>query len=94
METLLARALAAVVVLAAFAAGVTVLLVVAFDLQIEFAGNGMRPLFSFGAPDVHYTALEADRGTRDTAAMSAGAYARGEDGAPPAPAAPSRTPKL
>ncbi len=89
METLLARALAAVVVLAAFAAGVTVLLVVAFDLQIEFAGNGMRPLFSFGAPDAHYTALEADRGTRDTAAMSAGAYARGEDGAPPAPAAPA-----
>ena len=64
MTTLLLRALAAVAVLAAFAAGVVGFLVVAFDMQVEFAGNGMRPLFSFNAPDAHYAALEADRGSR------------------------------
>ena len=70
MTTLLLRALAAVVVLAAFAAGIVGFLVVAFDMQIEFAGNGMRPLFSFSTPDTHYAALEADRGSRsDTSGM-------------------------
>ena len=64
MTSLLLRALAAVVVLAAFAAGVVGFLVVAFDMQIEFAGNGMRPLFSFGAPEAHYAVLEADRASR------------------------------
>ncbi|MYD85292.1 MAG: PQQ-binding-like beta-propeller repeat protein [Acidobacteria bacterium] len=61
MRALLLRALAAVVVLAVFAAGVVGFLVVAFDMQVEFAGSGMRPLFSFGTPDAHYAALEADR---------------------------------
>ena len=65
MKTLLLRLLAGVVVLSAFAAGIAGFLVVAFDLQIEFAGNGFRPLFSFGAPDAHYAALEADRGSRE-----------------------------
>ena len=70
MTTLLLRALAAVVVLAAFAAGIVGFLVVAFDMQVEFAGNGMRPLFSFGAPDAHYAALEADRaGGSDTSGL-------------------------
>ena len=70
MTTLLLRALAAVVVLAAFAAGIVGFLVVAFDMQVEFAGNGMRPLFSFSPPDAHYAALEADRGNRfDTSGM-------------------------
>ena len=64
MTTLLLRALAAVVVLAAFAAGIVGFLVVAFEMQVEFAGNGMRPLFSFGAPDAHYAVLEADRASR------------------------------
>ena len=70
MKTLLLRLLAGVVVLSAFAAGIVGFLVVAFDLQIEFAGNGFRPLFSFGAPDAHYAALEADRGSRELEAAS------------------------
>ena len=67
MTAWLPRALAGVVLFAAFGAGVVGLLVVAFDLQIEFAGNGMRPLLSFGAPDAHYAALEADRANRPSA---------------------------
>jgi len=67
VTTLLLRVLAVIVVLAALAAGVAGFLVVAFDMQIEFAGNGMRPLFSFGAPDAHYAALEADRANRPPA---------------------------
>ena len=85
MTALLGRVLAGAVLLAAFAAGVVGLLVVAFDLQIEFAGNGMRPLFSFGAPDVHYAALEADRaGTTPAAPAVAGTNPAGL-----APAAPA-----
>ena len=85
--TALARVLAGVVLLAAFAAGVVGLLVVAFDLQIEFAGNGMRPLFSFGAPDVHYAALEADRaGATPAAPAVAGTNPAGLDPAAPATA--------
>ena len=85
MTALLVRVLAGVVLLAAFAAGVVGLLVVAFDLQIEFAGNGMRPLFSFGAPDVHYAALEADRaGATPAAPAVAGTNPAGLDPAAPA----------
>ncbi len=83
MTALLLRILAGVVVLAAFAAGVMGFLVVGFDMQIEFAGNGMRPLFSFGAPDAHYEALETDRGNRTSA---------GGVSAPEASRAPDRTP--
>ena len=89
MGRLLSRALAAIIVLAAFAAGVLVLLVVAFDMQIEFAGSGMRPIFSFGTPDAHFAALEADRGSRDPITPPADAPARDEDDAPPATAAPA-----
>ena len=71
MTTLLLRVVAGIVVLAALAAGVAGFLVVAFDMQIEFAGNGFRPLFSFGAPDTHFAALESDRADR-----------RADDGAP------------
>jgi len=67
MTTLLLRALAAVVVLAAFAAGVVGFLVIAFDMQVEFAGNGMRPIFSFSPPAAHYASLEADRVSRSDA---------------------------
>ena len=86
MTGLLGRVLAGIVLLGAFAAGVVGLLVVAFDLQIEFAGNGMRPLFSFGAPETHYAALEAAR--KETAATPSVAAdeAASEDRA--APAAP------
>ena len=84
MTSLLLRALAAVVVLAAFAAGVVGFLVVAFDMQIEFAGSGMRPLFSFGAPEAHYTVLEADR-----AGGPADRTIAGVDAAEPDPATPA-----
>ena len=68
--TILLRVLAGVGLLAALAAGVTGLLVVAFDLQIEFAG-GLRPMFSFGGPDAHYAALEADRASRPAGGTTA-----------------------
>ena len=64
MKTLLLRGLVAVVLLAAFAAGLVTLLVVAFDLQVEVAGNGMQPIFSFGDPDDHYAALAASRASQ------------------------------
>ncbi|MYD70590.1 MAG: PQQ-binding-like beta-propeller repeat protein [Acidobacteria bacterium] len=92
MGKLLLRVLAAIVVVAAFAAGVMVLLVVAFDMQIELAGSGMRPIFSFGTPDAHYAALEADRDERVGAAQPASAYASGSDGASPGPGAPDPAP--
>ena len=86
MTALAARVLAGVVLLAAFAAGVVGFLVVAFDLQIEFAGNGMRPLFSFGAPEAHYAALEADRHDAAATPSVAAEDAASEDGAAPAAA--------
>ena len=106
MTSLLLRALAAVAVLAAFAAGVVGFLVVAFDMQIEFAGSGMRPLFSFGAPDAHYAVLEADRASRPAgratplpasgpAAAERMAGGSGETAAPGAsPAAAGATPPV
>ncbi|MYN66089.1 MAG: PQQ-binding-like beta-propeller repeat protein [Acidobacteria bacterium] len=84
MTALAGRVLAGVVLLAAFAAGVVGLLVVAFDLQIEFAGNGMRPLFSFGAPEAHYAALEADRNDSAAAPSAAAEAATSENRATPA----------
>jgi len=92
MGRLVLRVLAAVGVVAAFAAGVMVLLVVAFDMQIELAGSGMRPIFSFGTPDAHYAALEADRDERVGAALPASSYASGSDGASPEPGAPDPAP--
>ncbi len=86
MTALAARVLAGFVLLAAFAAGVVGFLVVAFDLQIEFAGNGMRPLFSFGAPEAHYAALEADRHDAAATPSAAAEDAASEDGAAPAAA--------
>ena len=89
MTALAGRVLAGVVLLAAFAAGVVGLLVVAFDLQIEFAGNGMRPLFSFGAPEAHYAALEADRSDSAAApSVAASEDAASEDAASEDAAAP------
>ena len=86
MTALAARVLAGFVLLATFAAGVVGFLVVAFDLQIEFAGNGMRPLFSFGAPEAHYAALEADRHDATATPSVAAEDAASEDGAAPAAA--------
>ena len=98
MKTTL-RVLGGVALLAAFAAGVVGLLVAVFGMQVEFAGNGMRPMFSFDAPDAHYAALEADRGAAPAApggprrppgagpALEAG---RGAAPAAPGPDAPDR----
>ena len=85
MGALLTRVLAAVVVLTAFAAAVTVVLVVAFDMQIEFAGSGMRPILSFGTPEAHYAALEADRDRHDEAAVPAVSATRTGGATAPAP---------
>ena len=82
MKTLLLRALAVLVLVAAFAAGTVALLVVAFDLQIELAGNGMQPIFSFGDPDDHYAALAASRAIQPPpAAPATAATARRAGGA-------------
>ncbi len=61
MMAILWRAAAGVTILAAFAAGVVTMLVVVFDLQVELAGSGLRPIFSFGDPEAHYDALDAHR---------------------------------
>ena len=65
-----------------------VLLVVAFDMQIELAGSGMRPIFSFGTSEMHYAALEANRDQHDAATPPENSHASGSDGAPPAPDTP------
>lgn len=36
-------------------------LIYVFGLRIEFAGSGLRPLFSFDDPDQHFSELEANR---------------------------------
>ena len=55
------RVAASLAILATFAAGVVTMLVAVFDLQVELAGSGLRPIFSFGAPEAHYAALDAHR---------------------------------
>ena len=67
MNTWLLRALAGGVLAIAVAAGAAVFLVAVLDLQIEFAGNGIRPLFSFRNPEQHYAALDASRASRPAA---------------------------
>ena len=71
MKTLLVNTVGGVVGLAVFAGIVAGLLVAVFDLRVEFAGSGMRPIFSFGDPDDHYAALEADRSHQPTTAAPA-----------------------
>ena len=71
MKTLLVNTVGGVVGLAVFAGIVAGLLVAVFDLRVEFAGSGMRPIFSFGDPDDHYAALEADRSHQPTTATPA-----------------------
>ena len=58
------RALAGVAVLTVFASGVVTILVVAFDLQVELAGGGLRPILSFGDPEAHFAELDANRAAR------------------------------
>jgi outer membrane protein assembly factor BamB len=54
----LLQTLISLVALAALTLGV---LVYAFGMHVEFAGNGMRPMFSFDNPDEHFADLEANR---------------------------------
>ena len=76
MKTLLSRGLAGIVIFAALAAAVTAFLIGVFDLQIELAGNGLRPLFSFGDPDDHFAGLDANRAGHRSGAPSGGAPER------------------
>ena len=86
MRTLLLRGLAGIVIVAALAAAVTMFLIGVFDLQIELAGNGLRPLFSFGDPDDHFAGLEANRAGHRSAAQAGGGLDRGAPAAGAAPA--------
>ena len=90
MKTLLSRGLASIVIVAALAAAVTTFLIGVFDLQIELAGNGLRPLFSFGDPDDHFAGLDANRAGHRSAAPAAGGPDRAGDGA--AAGAPAAAP--
>ena len=73
------RALAGLAILAAFAAGVVAMLVVAFDMQVELAGSGLRPIFSFGDPETHFDALDANRAANPAPARTAATAARWTD---------------
>ncbi len=73
MRTLLLRGLAGLAIVVALTAAGTAFLIGVFDLQIEFAGDGFRPLFSFGDPDDHFAGLDADRASHRSAAPSDGA---------------------
>ena len=90
MKTLLSRGLAGIVIVAALAAAVAAFLIGVFDLQIELAGNGLRPLFSFGDPDDHFAGLDANRAGHRSAAPAGGGPARARDGA--AAGAPAAAP--
>ena len=86
MRTLLSRGLAGLVIVAALAAAVTAFLIGVFDLQIELAGNGLRPLFSFGDPDDHFAGLDANRAGHPPAAPAGGGLDRAAAAAGGAPA--------
>ncbi len=73
MTTLLLRVLAGLAIVAALTAAGTAFLIGVFDLQIEWAGSGFRPLFSFGDPDDHFAGLDADRASQRSAAGPVGA---------------------
>ncbi|MCY4659168.1 MAG: PQQ-like beta-propeller repeat protein [Acidobacteria bacterium] len=73
------RAAAGVAILAAFAAGVVTMLVVVFDLRVELAGSGLRPIFSFGDREAHYDALDAHRAALPAPARPAATAARWTD---------------
>lgn len=81
MRTLLLRGLAGLAIVVALTAAGTAFLIGVFDLQIEFAGDGFRPLFSFGDPDDHFAGLDADRASHPSAARPDGAAAAMAGGA-------------
>ena len=61
MTQLFRNVVGGVAALVVFVGIIASLLVTVFNLRIEFAGNGMRPIFSFGDPNDHYASLEANR---------------------------------
>ena len=61
MKKLLLRIATGSLVVAACLSIIVALLINVFDMQIEVSGNGMYPIFTFGDPDDHYAALEANR---------------------------------
>ena len=73
------RAAAGLAILGAFAAGVVTMLVVVFDLRVELAGSGLRPIFSFGDPETHYAALDAHRAANPAPARATATAARWTD---------------
>ena len=80
MRTLLLRGLAGLAIVAALAAAGTAFLIAVFDLQVELAGDGFRPMFSFGDADDHFAGLDADRASQRSTARpdaAAGAVAGG-----------------
>ena len=44
-----------------FSGTLLAILIAGFDLRIEFTGSGLRPIFSFGDDDDHFTELENNR---------------------------------
>ena len=88
MRTILLRGLAGLAIVVALAVAGTALLIGVFDLQIELAGSGFRPLFSFGDPDDHFAALDADRVGQRSLPREGGADAvAGEASPSPSPSA-------
>ena len=71
LRKILLNAVIAIVTTAAFAGLAIGFLVIAFDLRVELAGNGMRPIVSFGDPDDHFARLEANRAGARVAAPAA-----------------------
>ena len=66
----IALALAALVALAAASAGI---LYTMFDLRVELAGSGMRPILTFGDAEEHYDTLELNRSQHYSRLLPAGA---------------------
>ncbi len=85
MTTLLLRGLAGLAIVAVLATAGTAFLIAVFDMQVELAGDGFRPMFSFGDPGDHFAGLDADRASQHSAARPDGA-ANAVNGSGPVPA--------
>ena len=48
------------------------ILVVGFDLRVELAGGGLRPIFSFGSTEDHYATVERNRSQHYSRLLPAG----------------------
>ena len=47
-------------------------LIVVFDLRVELAGSGWRPILSFGDPEEHFASLEQNRSQHYSRLLPAG----------------------